>query len=164
MAPGTLLADRYEIGVSIGNGGFGITYKAWDHTLAKVVAVKEYYPAGMVNRVPGEKDMIIYSGNRGKECNNGKLRFLEEARNMARFNTHPNIINVYDFFEENNTAYIIMEFELSQLVPIAEKEGLVIIGDSDTPLYASDQSIEETAVRSIREQVRNFHRFGYKGE
>ena len=110
LAPGTLLADRYEIGVSIGNGGFGITYKAWDHTLAKVVAVKEYYPAGMVNRVPGEKDMIIYSGNRGKECNNGKLRFLEEARNMARFNTHPNIINVYDFFEENNTAYIIMEF------------------------------------------------------
>lgn len=66
--------------------------------------------------------------------------------------------------DRGNTAYIIMEFELSQLVPIAEKEGLVIIGDSDTPLYASDQSIEETAVRSIREQVRNFHRFGYKGE
>ena len=110
LVPGTLIADRYEIGVSIGSGGFGITYKAWDRTLAKVVAVKEYYPAGMVNRVPGEKKLIIYAGSRQKECESGKLRFLEEARNMAKFNTHPNIINVYDFFEENNTAYIIMEF------------------------------------------------------
>lgn len=110
LAPGTVIADRYEIGVSIGSGGFGITYKAWDCTLSKVVAVKEYYPAGMVNRVPGEKKLIIYSGNREKECANGKVRFLEEARNMAKFSTHPNIINVYDFFEENNTAYIIMEF------------------------------------------------------
>lgn len=110
LTPGTLIAGRYEIGVSVGSGGFGITYKAWDHTLSKVVAIKEYYPAGLVNRVPGEKNVIVYSGNRGKECGNGKVRFLEEARNMARFNTHPNIINVYDFFEENNTAYIIMEF------------------------------------------------------
>ncbi|MCM1056120.1 MAG: protein kinase [Firmicutes bacterium] len=110
LTPGTMIADRYEIGVSIGSGGFGITYKAWDCTLAKIVAVKEYYPAGMVNRVPGEKKLIIYSGSRERECANGKVRFLEEARNMAKFNTHPNIINVYDFFEENNTAYIIMEF------------------------------------------------------
>lgn len=110
LTPGTLIADRYEIGVSIGSGGFGITYKAWDRTLSKVVAVKEYYPAGLVNRVPGEKKLIVYSGNREKECTNGMVRFLEEARNMAKFNTHPNIINVYDFFEENNTAYIVMEF------------------------------------------------------
>lgn len=110
LTPGTLIAGRYEIGASVGNGGFGITYKAWDNTLSKVVAVKEYYPAGLVNRVPGEKNIIIYSGSRQKECTNGKVRFLEEARNMAKFNTHPNIINVYDFFEENNTAYIVMEF------------------------------------------------------
>ncbi len=110
LRPGTIIADRYVIGVSIGSGGFGITYKAWDQTLSKIVAIKEYYPAGLVNRVPGEKKMIIYSGSRERECANGKVRFLEEARNMAKFNTHPNIINVYDFFEENNTAYIIMEF------------------------------------------------------
>lgn len=110
LHPGTVIADRYIIGVSIGSGGFGITYKAWDTVLAKVVAIKEYYPAGLVNRVPGEKKVIIYSGSRAKECANGMVRFLEEARNMAKFNTHPNIINVYDFFEENNTAYIIMEF------------------------------------------------------
>lgn len=110
LHPGTVIADRYLIGTSIGSGGFGITYKAWDKTLAKVVAVKEYYPVGMVNRVPGEKKLIIYSGNREREYTNGKVRFLEEARNMAKFSKHPNIINVYDFFEDNNTAYIIMEF------------------------------------------------------
>lgn len=110
LAPGSLIADRYEIGVSVGSGGFGITYKAWDRTLSKVVAVKEYYPAGMVNRVPGQKELIVYSGSRERECAAGKVRLLEEARNMAKFNTHPNIIHVYDFFEENNTAYIVMEF------------------------------------------------------
>lgn len=110
LQPGVMLASRYEIGVSIGDGGFGITYKAWDHALAKTVAVKEYYPAGLVNRVPGAKEVIVYSGRREKECMTGKLRFLEEARNMAKFNTHDNIVNVYDFFEENNTAYIVMEF------------------------------------------------------
>lgn len=110
LMPGTLIAGRYEIGVSVGSGGFGITYKAWDCTLSKVVAVKEYYPAGMVNRVPGEKELIVYSGSRERECAAGKARLLEEARNMAKFNTHPNIIHVYDFFEENNTAYIVMEF------------------------------------------------------
>lgn len=110
LTPGTIIQDRYEIGTSAGNGGFGITYRAWDRELQKIVAVKEYYPAGLVNRVPGEKKMIVYSGSRERECMNGKIRFLEEARNMAKFNTHPNIVNVYDFFEENNTAYIIMEY------------------------------------------------------
>lgn len=109
LPPGVFLARRYEIGASIGDGGFGITYKAWDHSLSKIVAVKEYYPAGLVNRVPGEKEVIVYSGRREKECRIGKRRFLEEARNMAKYNTHDNIVNVYDFFEENNTAYIVHE-------------------------------------------------------
>ncbi|MCM1190287.1 MAG: serine/threonine-protein kinase [bacterium] len=110
LRPGAILAGRYEIGASLGDGGFGITYKAWDLTLSKVVAVKEYYPVGLVNRVPGENKVIVYAGRRAKECTVGRQRFLEEARNMARYNTHANIVNVYDFFEENGTAYIVMEF------------------------------------------------------
>ncbi len=110
LNPGTVIAGRYEIGVSIGSGGFGISYKAWDNVLSKTVAIKEYYPAGLVNRVPGTKEVIIYKGSRQKECAGGKLRFLEEARNMAKFNGHPQIVHVYDFFEENNTAYFVMEF------------------------------------------------------
>lgn len=110
LYPGTVLRGRYIVGTTVGFGGFGITYRAWDRTLEKKVAIKEFYPNGIVNRVPGEKNVIIYSGNRANEFQNGKVRFLAEARNMARFNTHPNIVNVYEFFEENNTAYIAMEF------------------------------------------------------
>lgn len=110
LTPGTVLRGRYLVGTTVGFGGFGITYRAWDTTLDKKVAIKEFYPNGIVNRVPGQKEVIIYSGNRADEFRNGKERFLAEARNMARFNTHPNIVNVYEFFEENNTAYIAMEF------------------------------------------------------
>lgn len=110
LYPGTILNGHYVIGTTVGFGGFGITYRAWDTVLDKMVAIKEFYPNGIVNRVPGEKEVIIYSGNRANEFQNGKIRFLAEARNMARFNTHPNIVNVYEFFEENNTAYIAMEF------------------------------------------------------
>ena len=110
LHPGTILHGRYIVGTTVGFGGFGITYRAWDATLEKKVAIKEYYPNGIVNRVPGQKTVIIYSGNRADEFQKGKLRFLAEARNMARFNTHPNIVNVHEFFEENSTAYIVMEF------------------------------------------------------
>lgn len=110
LYPGTILRGRYMVGTTVGFGGFGITYRAWDLTLDKKVAIKEFYPNGIVNRVPGQREVIVYSGNRADEFQNGKARFLAEARNMARFNTHPNIVNVYEFFEENNTAYIAMEF------------------------------------------------------
>lgn len=110
LPPGTMLKGRYEVGASIGGGGFGLIYKAWDHTLAKIVAIKEYYPTGIVNRVPGEKEVIVYSGRREREYTIGKVRFLEEARTIAKYNTHDNIVNIYDFFEENNTAYMVMEF------------------------------------------------------
>lgn len=110
LHPGMMLANRYVMGTVLGFGGFGISYRAWDTKLEKMVAIKEYYPNGIVNRMPGEKEVIIFSGNREKEFVNGKKRFLDEARNMARFSTHPNIVHVFDFFEENHTAYIVMEF------------------------------------------------------
>ena len=110
LYPGMELGGRYTIGTVLGFGGFGITYRAWDSVLSTVVAIKEYYPSGVVNRVPGEKRVIVYTGNREKEYHSGLSRFLDEAKNMAKFNTHPNVVNVYDFFEENNTAYIVMEF------------------------------------------------------
>ena len=110
LAPGTVLRGRYIIGVSIGFGGFGITYKAFDTVLSIVVAVKEFYPAGMVNRGEGEVKVGIFSGDKEEEFKRQLNRFLEEARNMAIFSKEKDIINVFDYFEENQTAYIIMEY------------------------------------------------------
>lgn len=110
LAPGSVIADRYLIGEMLGLGGFGITYKAWDQKLGTLLAVKEYYPSGLVNRQPGDARVILAATRREREFVYGKTRFLEEARNMAKFSTHKNIVNVFDFFEANNTAYIVMEY------------------------------------------------------
>lgn len=111
LYPGVgLYNNRYVIGTCIGFGGFGITYKAWDNVLETVVAVKEYYPTGLVQRVPGKPQVIIYTGESKEEYMQGLERFLDEAKNMAKFVDNPNIVHVDAFFEENNTAYLVMEY------------------------------------------------------
>ncbi len=110
LYPGTQLYNRYIIGEVLGFGGFGITYKAWDTKLEIIVAVKEYYPSGIVSREPRETSVNIYNKARKEEYLHGKERFLDEAKNMAKFSSEPDIINVLEYFEENNTAYIVMEF------------------------------------------------------
>ena len=122
LIPGTVLRNRYIIGRSIGFGGFGITYKAFDTVLSVVVAVKEFYPAGLVNRGEGEVKVGIFSGDKEQEFKRQLERFLEEARNMAIFSKEKDIINVFDYFEENQTAYIIMEYVDAPLLKTCLKE------------------------------------------
>lgn len=110
LVPRTLLAERYMIGNSIGFGGFGITYRAWDTKLDVQVAVKEFFPSGLVSRSPETEDVIIYSGDRRTQYEAALGRFLAEARNMAKFSNQPHIVNVIDYFEANRTAYIVMEY------------------------------------------------------
>jgi serine/threonine protein kinase len=110
LHPEVVLADRYEVGTVVAYGGFGILYRAWDKKLEVMVAVKEYFPSSYVNRNPGEKEIFIYTSKKQGEFQEGLQGFLEEARNTAKFSSHPNIVNVYDYFKENGTAYMIMEF------------------------------------------------------
>lgn len=111
LFPGTkLYKERYIVGTVIGFGGFGITYKAWDSVLETVVAIKEYYPTGLAQRVPGNPQVIVYTGESKNEYMQNLERFLDEAKNMARFSANPNIVHVDAFFEENNTAYLVMEY------------------------------------------------------
>lgn len=110
LYPGTVLAERYILGYAIGSGGFGIVYKAFDTTLDRVVAVKEFYVGRLITRAAGTKNVILPAKEIGKaEFNYRKARFLAEARNMAKFSSHKSIVNVFEYFEENNTAYIVME-------------------------------------------------------
>lgn len=110
LAEGEILAGRYIIGDILGFGGFGITYSAWDSKLDTKVAIKEYYPSNLVNRVPGRKEVEIYSKKQEAEFEKGLNRFLGEAQNMAKFSGEKNIVNVYNYFKENGTAYLVMEF------------------------------------------------------
>ena len=110
LYPGMILNDRYIIGQVLSSGGFGIIYKVWDTKLEIVVVIKEYYPTGIANRVPGTKKVILFTGNRLKEYNHGLIRFLDEARSTAKFSSHKSIINIFEYFEENGTAYIVMEY------------------------------------------------------
>ena len=110
LIPGTVIANRYIIGTVINNGGFGIIYNAWDNDLGIRIAIKEYYPNGLVNRAPGTSKVIALGGEKKEQYELGIKRFLQEARIMAKFNKEPNIVYVYTFLEENNTAYIVMEY------------------------------------------------------
>lgn len=108
LKPGTLLAGRYLLGYTIGSGGFGIIYKAWDTKLETIVAVKEFFANRLMMRAVGETEVIVNKKSL-QEFDYRKDRFLAEARTMAKFGNHRNIPNVFESFEENGTAYIVME-------------------------------------------------------
>lgn len=110
LYPEVVLAERYIVGTVVAYGGFGILYRAWDMKLQVMVAVKEYFPSNYVNRNPGEKEIFIYTSRKQGEFQDGLKGFLDEARNTAKFSSHPNIVNVYDYFQENGTAYMVMEY------------------------------------------------------
>jgi len=99
----------YIIRSVLGQGGFGITYLAEDTNLGRQVAIKEYMPAGMAVR---EQDSSVQpvTDEQGKSFRWGLERFTSEARTLARFK-HSNIVQVYSVFTENNTAYMVMEYE-----------------------------------------------------
>ncbi len=106
---GTIIRQRYKIQDIIGRGGFCYTYRALDTLLGVEVAVKEYFPKNIVSRYEGES-VTVEPGENHEKYLQGKIRFLKEARNLAKFNGNPGIVTIYDFFDENNTAYIIMEY------------------------------------------------------
>ena len=110
LAPGVLLRDRYEIGRVLGEGGFGITYVGKDTVLERKVAVKEFYMSGYVNRnCTVSTDVLSSAGTQGETFEKNKEKFLIEARVLAKFDDE-GIVNIRDFFQENNTAYIVMDF------------------------------------------------------
>jgi len=107
LPPGTMLGD-YRLDAVIGHGGFGITYRAFDSQLAKVVAVKEYLPVEFAVR---DGLRVVARGARfADDFAWGRERFLDEARALARFR-HPHIVPVMRFLAANGTAYTVMEFE-----------------------------------------------------
>ncbi|GEM_PF-1890386 len=110
VAKRSLLKKRYLVDRAIGEGGFGITYLAWDVVKGVKVAVKEYYPSGYVSRDPRSNQIIINSKENHAASNRGLKRFIDEAKNLSGINDLSGIVSVFDFFSANNTAYIVMEY------------------------------------------------------
>ena len=110
LSAGTVLQNRYEIGAVVGAGGFGITYAAWDRVLEQRVAIKEYMPGEFSTRAPGETRVSVYGGEKEEQYKNGRDKFYEESQRLAKFQDVPGIVQIYNSFEENETAYLVMEF------------------------------------------------------
>ena len=104
LPPGAILAGRYLVGQVLGEGGFGITYAGLDLNLRTKVALKDYYPTGYVTR---ENTLAVapFAGEKGAFFAAGRDKFVEEARNLARYRNIHGIVAVLDFFMENGTAY-----------------------------------------------------------
>jgi serine/threonine protein kinase len=107
LAPGRSVG-RYEIVGVLGQGGFGITYRALDTQLDREVALKEYLPVALAVRQDGAS-VLPRSTEVAEDFDWGRERFIEEGRTLATLHEAPSIVKVFDFLEENGTAYIVME-------------------------------------------------------
>src|SRR4051812_31887742 len=123
LRPGTQLqGGLYAVGKMLGQGGFGITYLGSDSRARRPVAIKEFFPQGAARsgqNVHPATTLVTadYTGGRDK--------FLDEARVLAQFH-HPGIVDVYPAFEENNTAYMVMEYlRGTSLEGLLEERGLL---------------------------------------
>ncbi len=125
LLPGTILNGKYVLGKALGEGGFGISYVGWDLNLEHKVAIKEYYPIHHVTRQTKLSSTVtVLTGTSLEFYEKGLGKFVEEARSLAKFSGLPGIVLVRDYFQENRTAYIIMEFaEGETLKSVLEKSG-----------------------------------------
>ncbi len=106
----TLLAGRYLIGMPLGRGGFGITYKAYDMLMSTRVAIKEFFPKGYTKRIPRSCAVDVTDANNAKVFNYWLTAFIQEAKVLTSIKHMDGIVSIYDFFLTNNTAYIVMEY------------------------------------------------------
>lgn len=146
LAPGTILNGRYLLGKVLGHGGFGITYLGWDLILNSKLAVKEYLPQSVATRVMGQTTVTAFStGEAQDNFSYGLNKFLDEARALAQFMDHPGIVGVRDFFQANNTAYLVMQYMEGMTFKdyLQEKGGIIPV---DTAL-----SIMMPAMDALRE-------------
>ena len=111
LQPGTVLRGQYVIGRALGQGGYGITYLGWDRELERTVAIKEFFPSSMVTRDTDQGTGVqFFTAYSQEQYTAGRERFLREARALAKFSSVPEIVGIHSCFEENHTAYMVMEY------------------------------------------------------
>ncbi len=129
LSPGILLHENYILGTVLGKGGFGITYVGFDLRENRKVAIKEYFPATIAVRDTLRSSNLCVSPSQQSLYESGVMKFYNEAAYLAQLNHIPAIVKVFDFFYENNTAYIVMEYiEGTTIEDIVRKQGPLELG------------------------------------
>lgn len=105
----TLQQGKYRIVRTLGRGGFGITYLAEQVLAKRMVCIKEFFPKDYYKRDDDSRHITLSSDGFGETMGRFKDKFLKEAQLIAALD-HPNIIRIHDLFEENGTAYYVMEY------------------------------------------------------
>ena len=118
----TLMQGKYRIVAVLGQGGFGITYKGEHTMLGTTVAIKEFFMKGACERDENSTHVTTSQSN-SELASRFRTKFLKEAKTLAALK-HPNIIRVFDVFEDNGTAYYVMDYiEGNNLSDIVEGKG-----------------------------------------
>lgn len=158
----TLRGGSYRIEMTLGQGGFGITYLALDLNLDRKVAIKEFFPKDYCDRDESTSHVTLGTQSAAEFIGKLKAKFLKEARNIAKFD-HPGIIKIHAAFEENNTAYYVMDYiegeSLSEKVrnngPLSEKTALHYIGKvGDALTYVHSHRINHLDVKPANIMIR----------
>jgi serine/threonine protein kinase len=149
LTPGTILGGSYIVGRVLGRGGFGITYLGFDTNLEVRVAIKEFLPNVFAERTSGGGEVRPLDGLAGN-FDYGLDRFLGEAQTLAKFQEHPNIVTVVNFFRANGTGYLVMTYieGITLMRRLEQADGRI--------------SVDETlgVLRGVLEALRDVHRVG----
>lgn len=144
LQPGSILQGKYIVGKVLGYGGFGVTYIGKDALLNKKVAIKEYLPGEFSTRIPGQTELTIFGDEKGEQFQQGVSKFVDEARRLAKFQREDNIVQIYDTFNENQTAYIVMEYlEGETLKAKLEREGKMEVETAINMLTPLAKALDE---------------------
>ena len=152
LKPYSILNGKYLVGNVLGEGGFGITYVGLDLNLETRVAIKEFYPNGYVSRDNTLTTTVTRFENSDREAvDKWRSGFVKEARALAKCQNLPGIVGVKDFFEENSTAYIVMEYIEGQTLKEFMKSKGGRISEQELfstiePVINSLQKVHETGV------------------
>ncbi len=111
LPPFTVLNNIYIVGRVLGKGGFGVTYIAQDTTNGRICAIKEYMPAEYSQRPGGTLNISPYNDEKSRYVfSHGREKFILEAQTLLKLRSNPIVVDILDYFEQNNTAYLVMEY------------------------------------------------------
>lgn len=148
LAPGIWLKNRYLTGRVLGAGGFGITYLVFDSQTRQRYAVKEYFPVEWAVRMPGTNQIASNSQSKDEYYLHGRKVFADEAKTLLELKGNPVVVNAMDYFQENGTSYLVMEFLDGATLQEYMKER-----NAPFPIWLADRT-----VREIGEALASIHK------